>query len=294
MNLKKESNLQTKPQKSEVGNQLDELLSAMPEALKTQLVNMLDSPEYANQNQKADFLASLQSFDMLTQKDSAVRPLLPEGTNEESLAKALSKVDDSQSILETEQLEGAEIFTSLFESIAAEPCDDINEIRRFANAANLHEAFGEEEGSEALTFLNAIPEDSAELIHGAIACQIAGMPKQANLLFEIFAKRQFVDANKGYQSLQTEVTKHKGAIEVASQNSKKGQQTRHMKNNLRREFALNLYRTKPYKNPKQATEKYFPKINQYANEIGHQFTSEYQGFQTVYRWFLSENRKQSV
>lgn len=293
MNLKKESNLQTIPQKSEVDNQLDELLSAMPEALKTQLVNMLDSPEDANQELKADFLASLQSFDMLTQKDSAVRPFLPEGTNEKSLAKALSKVDDSQSILETEQLEGAEIFTSLFESIAVEPCDDINEIRRFANASNLHEAFAEE-GSEALTFLDAIPQDSAELIHGAIACQMAGMPKQANLLFELFAKRQFVDVNKRYQSLKTEVTKHKGAIEVASQNSKKGQQTRHMKNNLRREFALNLYRTKPYKNPKQATEKYFPKINQYANEIEHQFTSEYQGFQTVYRWFLSENRKQSV
>jgi hypothetical protein len=163
MNLKKDTNLQTKPQKSEVDNQLEELLTEMPEALKLQMVNILNSSEHANQNLKADFLASLQSFDILTQKDSAVRPLLPEGTDEESLAKALSKVDDSQSILETEQLEGAEIFTSLFESIAAEPCDDINEIRRFANAANLHEAFGEEEGSEALTFLNAIPQDSIEL-----------------------------------------------------------------------------------------------------------------------------------
>jgi hypothetical protein len=181
MNLKKESNLQTKPQKSEVDNQLEELLTEMPEALKLQMVNILNSSEHANKKLKADFLASLQSFDMLTQKDSTVKPFLPEGTNEESLAKALSKVDDSQSILETEQLEGAEIFISLFESIAAERCDDINEIRRFANASNLHEAFGEE-GSEALTFLNAIPQDSAELIHGAIACQIAGIPKQANLL----------------------------------------------------------------------------------------------------------------
>jgi hypothetical protein len=181
MNLKKESNLQTKPQKSEVDNQLEELLTEMPEALKLQMVNILNSSEHANKKLKADFLASLKSFDMLTQKDSTVKPFLPEGTNEESLAKALSKVDDSQSILETEQLEGAEIFISLFESIAAERCDDINEIRRFANASNLHEAFGEE-GSEALTFLNAIPQDSAELIHGAIACQIAGIPKQANLL----------------------------------------------------------------------------------------------------------------
>jgi hypothetical protein len=189
---------------------------------------------------------------MLTQTDSAVKPFLPEGTNEESLAKALLKVVDSQSILETEQLEDAEIFISLFESIAAERCDDINEIRRFANASNLHEAFGGEGGIEALAILNHISEESAELIHAAIACQIAGMPKQANLLFQFFTKRQFVDANEGYQSFQTMVTKHKGAIEAASQHSKKGQLTRHAKNNLRREFALNLYRIKPFKNAKQS------------------------------------------
>jgi hypothetical protein len=294
MNIKKETNLQTKPQKSEVDNRLDELLTEMPEALKLQMVNILNLSAHPNQKLKADFLASLQSFDMLTQTDSAVKPFLPEGTNEESLAKALSKVDDSQSILETEQLEGAAIFNSLFESFAADPLDDIQEIRRFANAANLHEAFGEEGGVEALALLHYISEDSAELIHAVIACQIAGMPKQANFLFQMFTKRQFVDANKGYQSLQTEVTKHKGAIEAASQHSKKGQQTRHIKNNLRREFALGLYRAKSYKNPKQATEKYFPKINQYAKEIEHQFTSDYQGFQTVYRWFLNENRNQST
>ncbi|WP_445773064.1 hypothetical protein [Shewanella sp.] len=201
----------------------------MPEALKLQMVNILNSSEHANQKLKADFLASLQSFDMLTQKDSTVRPLLPEGTDEESFAKALSKVDDSQSILETEQLEGAEIFTSFFEPIAAEPCDDINENRRFANAANLHEAFGKEEGSEALTFLNAIPQDSIELIHGAIACQMAGMPKQANLLFQIFAKRQFVDANDGYQLLKTDITKFKGYAESSSKAGKSGRDIRYVK-----------------------------------------------------------------
>jgi hypothetical protein len=88
MNLKKETNLQTKPQKSEVDNQLEELLTEMPEALKLQMVNILNSSEHANQKLKADFLASLQSFDMLTQKDSAVRPLLPEGTDEERFSQS--------------------------------------------------------------------------------------------------------------------------------------------------------------------------------------------------------------
>ena len=112
MNLNKETNLQTKPQKSEVDNLLEELLTEMPESLKLQMVNILNSSEHPNQKLKADFLASLPSFDMLTQKDSAVKPLLPEDTTEESVAKALSKIDDSQSILETEQLEGAEVFIS--------------------------------------------------------------------------------------------------------------------------------------------------------------------------------------
>tara|TARA_R110002033_G_scaffold99376_1_gene147768 strand:+ start:211 stop:561 length:351 start_codon:yes stop_codon:yes gene_type:complete len=108
MNIKKETSLQIKPQKSEVDNQLEELLTEMPEAQKLQMVNILNSSEHPNQKLKADFLASLQSFDMLTQKDSAIKPLLPEGTTEESVAKALSKIDDIQSILETEQLEDAE------------------------------------------------------------------------------------------------------------------------------------------------------------------------------------------
>ncbi|GGP81454.1 hypothetical protein [Shewanella ulleungensis] len=290
MNLKKESNLQTKPQKSEVDNQLDELLSAMPEVLKTQLVNMLDSPEYANQNQKADFLASLQSFDMLIQKDSAVRPLLPEGTNEESLAKALSKVDDSQSILETEQLEGADIFNSLFESLAADPLDDIQEIRRFANAANLHEAFGEEEGNEALTFLNAIPQDSTELIHGAIACQMAGMPKQANLLFQIFAKRQFIDANDGYQSLKTDITKFKGYTETLSKAGKLGRDKRYGKKDKVEAFAIQLYNQKNYANPHQAAQAIAENVLSFAQSINYSFTSPYQAIRTINSW-LSKHIK---
>jgi hypothetical protein len=289
MNLKKESNLQTKPQKSEVDNQLEELLTEMPEALKLQMVNILNSSEHANQNRKADFLASLQSFDMLTQKDSAVRPFLPEGTNEESLAKALSKIDDSQSILETEQLEGAEIFTSLFESIAAEPCDDINEIRRFANAANLHEAFGEE-GSEALKFLNAIPQDSIELIHGAIACQIAGMPKQANLLFQIFAKRQFVDANDGYQSLKTDITKFKGYTEASSKAGKAGRDKRYAKKDKVEAFAIQFYTQKNYAYPHQAAQAMVDHVMEYAQNVDDAFSSSCQAIRTINSW-LSKHIK---
>jgi hypothetical protein len=91
MNIKKATNLQTKPQKSEIDNQLEELLSTMPEALKLQIVNILNSSEHANQKLKADLLACLKSSDILTQKDSAVKPFLPEGTTEESLARALSR-----------------------------------------------------------------------------------------------------------------------------------------------------------------------------------------------------------
>ncbi|MCL1112540.1 hypothetical protein L2703_02810 [Shewanella basaltis] len=248
------------------------------------MVNILNSSEHANQKLKADFLASLQSFDMLTQKDSTVRPLLPEGTDEESLAKALSKVDDSQSILETEQLEGAAVFNSLFESIAEDPLDDIQEIRRFANAQNLHEAFGEEGGIEVLTLLNHISEDSAEVIHGAIACQMAGMPKKANLLFEIFAKRQFVDANEGYQSLQTEITKFKGYVEESSKAGKSGRDKRYAKKDKVEAFAIQLYTQKNYANPHQAAQAIAEKVLSYAESINYSFTSPYQAIRTINSW----------
>lgn len=104
-------------------------------------------------------------------------------------------------------------------------------------------------GGEALTFLNTIRQDSAELIHGAIACQIAGMPKQANLLYQIFAGRQFVDSNSGYQSLKTDIAKFKGYAEASSKAGKAGRDKRYAKKDKVEAFAIQLYTQKNYANP---------------------------------------------
>ena len=45
----------------------------------------------------------------------------------------------------------------------------------------------------------------------------------------MFTKRQFVDANEGHQSLQTEVTKFKGYAEASSKAGKSGRDIRYVK-----------------------------------------------------------------
>ncbi|EDQ00727.1 hypothetical protein [Shewanella benthica] len=285
------NNSQTKSQTSDFDTELAQIIPEMPDATRLKFATFLDSADNPLPEFKQQFIDSFQKFETLTQTDSQVRPLLPEGTTEETLAKELAKVDGSQSILKAEQQEAADIFNLMFESLSKlEPCDDIEEIRKLANAPTLAEAFPQEEEFDFSDLVDAMPQESAEIFHAAIACQLAGMTKPAKLLFKLFTQRQFIDANEGYQSLQTDITKYKGAIETAKHHSKKGENSHHASNRKRKEFAIGLFKEKPYKNPKQATERLFPSINDYANSINHPFTSEYQGFQTVYRWFLAERK----
>ncbi|WP_394146888.1 hypothetical protein [Shewanella atlantica] len=279
------------PQQADLDTELEQLLPDMPESQRQQLATLFDSTDNPNSDFKQEFIDSLQKLEAITQSDSQVKAHLPEETSEATLAKEVAKLEQGQSILEAEQQEGAELFYAMFGSMVnSEPCDDIEEIRKFANAATLADAFAQEGEQNLTNILHEMPKESTELVHAAIACQLAGMTKPAKLLFKLFTQRQFIDANEGYQSLQTNITKQKGAIETAKHHSKKGENSRHANNRKRKEFAIGLFKEKPYKNPKQATERLFPTINDYANAINHPFTSDYQGFQTVYRWFLAVNK----
>ena len=138
----------------------------MPEAVRKQLAALLDSADNPKpepqQESKQEFIDSFKKFETLTQTDSQIKPHLPEGTNEVTLAKEVAKLDQGQSILEAEQ----------------------------------------QDEFDFSTILDVLSDESAELIHAAIACQLAGMTKPAKLLFRLFTQRQFIDANKGYQALQ--------------------------------------------------------------------------------------------
>ncbi|MGS0673910.1 hypothetical protein [Shewanella sp. 125m-1] len=257
----------------------------MPEAERKQLASLLNSPDIPNPESKQKFIDSLQKLEALTQTDSQVKAHLPEGTSEATLAKEVAKIEQGQSILEAEQQEAADVFNIMFDSMLdSEPCDDIEEIRKFANAPTLEEAFPQEERLAFSTLAEDIPKESAELIHAAIACQLAGMTKPAKLLFKLFTQRQFIDSNQGYQALRTDITKHRGHIEASSKAGKSGRDKRFEKSDKVKAFAIKRYLEGDYKNPHQASQLIVSQVAKYGESIGYRFTSDYQAPRTIETW----------
>ena len=286
--------LKPKPKEADLQTELARLIPEMPEAARQQLAALLDFTENPNPELKQQLVDGLQEFDSLTQTDSQVRQLLPEDTTEETLAKELAKVDASQPILESEQQEAAAIFNLMFDSMLdSEPCDDIEEIRKFANAATLIDAFPQEEQLAFSTLVDEISEESAEIVHAAIACQLAGMTKPAKLLFNLFTQRQFIDANQGHQKLQTEITKQKGVIENSSKAGKSGRNKRYEKRDKVNAYAIQLYSQRNYATPHQAAQLITEHVIEYAQSIGYSFSTAYQATKTINSW-LSKHKKSQL
>lgn len=117
---------------------------------------------------------------------------------------------------------------------------------------------------------------------------MAGLIKPEQKLFSEFFDIQLIDMNDGFQTLIRQIEKKITITEASGMHSQKGASTRHSKNRKIKEFAISLYRKKNYKNPSQARNVYYAEISNYAVEIDHPFSSEYQGMQTVYKWFLQD------
>jgi len=293
---KPESRPELKPesQKIDLDTELAQLVPEMPEATRQQLSALFDSPDDPKPELKQQIIDSFQKIETLTQTDSQIKPHLPEGTSEATLAKEVAKLEQGQSILEAEQQEAAAVFNIMFDSMAdSEPCDDIEEIRQFANAPTLEEAFPQEEPLAFSALAEAIPKESTELIHAAIACQLAGMTKPAKLLFKLFTQRQFIDGNQGYQALQTDITKHRGHIEASSKAGKSGRDKRNYKRDKVNAYAIELYSQRKYANPHQAAQLITEQVIQYAQSIGHSFTTAYQATKTINSW-LSKHKKSQL
>jgi hypothetical protein len=95
---------------------------------------------------------------------------------------------------------------------------------------------------------------------------------------------QFVDANEGHQSLQTEITKYKGYAEASSKAGKAGSDKRYAKKDKVEAFAIQLYTQKNYANPHQAAQAIADKVLSFAESINYSFTSSYQAIRTINSW----------
>ncbi|PMG51083.1 hypothetical protein [Shewanella sp. 10N.286.52.B9] len=218
-------------------------------------------------------------------------PSLIDVTHKKDPIKELAKIEGIEQTLESEQQSATSALASLFTPLRElEPLSDIKLIQKFANASSLATAFC----SSARDDINLLPsfcKGSEPLLHAALANQMAGLIQQAHLLYQLFIDKQLIDSNEQFQRLLSEIGKHKAIAKKASSNAKKGHSKRHSLNRQRQEFALSLLRKKKYPSARHAAKCLYPEINEFGEQIGVKFTDEFQGRETIERWFRPEMKK---
>ncbi|MEM6229658.1 hypothetical protein [Shewanella scandinavica] len=217
---------------------------------------------------------------------SALSQTIPQHTTEATIAKELAKQPESLQTFQQEQLQLANQFAELLVlSSESESVNDMEEVRRFANAEfpiTVDQSNQDEE--ELITLLNSQPESIAEFMQAMMACDMAGMTKTANLLKRLFAQHVFVNDNENYQSLQTDITEHKGQINKSSKAGKSGRNKRYGKRDKVMNFAITLYNQRPYQTPHQAAQLITGKVLAFAESVGYSFSSPYQATRTINTW----------
>lgn len=250
-----------------------------PEFLKV-LTALPDSPDKDKMFEDMD-----EVFRAIT-SPSELSSKLPKGTTEDTVAKELAKIPDSQKILSKEQQKMVELFIEMLSSSSSNESQiDMDYVRRFANAGlPLSPETSDEDEALLLSLLNSQPEPIAEFMQAMMACHMAGMTKAANLLNRLFAQHVLVIENESYQSLQTDLTKNKGHIEASSQAGKSGRNKRYEKSDKVKDFAIKLYQKGGYKNPHQASQLIASEVENYGKSVGYRFTSDYQAPRTIETW----------
>lgn len=254
-------------------------ISEPPEFLKV-LTALPDSPDKDKMFEDMD-----EVFRAIT-SPSELSSKLPKGTTEDTVAKELAKIPDSQKILSEEQQKMVELFIEMLSSSSSNESQiDMNNLRRFANANfPLSSDTNDEDEAVLLNLLNSQPEAIAEFMQAMMACHMAGMSKAANLLSRLFAQHVLVIENDSYQSLQMDLTKNKGHIEASSQAGKSGRNKRYEKSDKVKDFAIQLYLSGNFKNPHQASQAIVFQVAEFGKSIGYRFTSDYQAPRTIETW----------
>ncbi|MCS6191540.1 hypothetical protein [Shewanella baltica] len=258
-------------------------ISEQPEFLKV-LTALPDSPDKHKMFEDMD-----EVFRAIT-SPSELSSKLPKGTTEDSAAKELAKIPDSQKILSEEQQKMVEIFIEMLSSSSGNDSQiDMNNVRRFANANfPLSSDTNDEDEAVLLNLLNSQPEAIAEFMQAMMACHMAGMTKAANLLSRLFAQHVLVIENESYLTLQTDITKHKELFDKASKSGSSGRNKRHGTRDKVVAYAIQLYNQRNYDNPHQAAQMITEQVLDFAKSVGYSFSSPYQATRTINSWLSSQ------
>jgi len=133
----------------------------------------------------------------------------------------------------------------------------------------------------------------------AIACILSNLPNAAyaNIDMALLKILDLMETNKISDNLFIK----KGELKRASEVSKKANTKRHTKNNLVKEYAINLFLEGNYPSARNAAQQITEKVIEYAHNdkklnsmvgTSKRFTSQYQAVDCIERWLGEYNKKQ--
>lgn len=94
-----------------------------------------------------------------------------------------------------------------------------------------------------------------------------------------------------YQYQQEQADAIQSALRKAiSDRSSKAAKARHAPARQTKSYAVKLFSEGSFKSKRQAAQKIAKQVVEYGRSVGHNFTSEFQAIDTIYKWLLNETR----
>ncbi|TVP08617.1 MULTISPECIES: hypothetical protein [Shewanella] len=268
------------------------LLSRLPSPLIPYLLAVVELNEITQPLGVGELLAGvLPSDNPQIPRDEFGEILDP--TSNKEVMKQLAKIDGVQEKIEERHSRSLKTYAQFFNPLRELlPVNDMALIRQFGNAPSLASAFGADELTDGpLVLLPSFSIQSQHTLHAALACQMAGLSKPAQLLFDDFLNQKLVESNHSYQSFQQTLLKYINLNEAAASAGKSGRNKRHGKSDKVKAFALERYVKGNFKNPHQASQILVADVAEYGKSLGYRFSSDYQAPRTIETWirkYLSE------
>jgi hypothetical protein len=238
-----------------------------------------------------DFINAVKAYDSIA----------PKNATEDEIIKAFAKDPNGLTVLDVIQKVRCNLWSSLIKFFLillggvnqpekAKMVTNANSLKEIANIfiPNANELITPNFIAIKSKLLGKLPTELTENLFGIfksiLACQLAGLPDQANIFADNLIKELITHQESEMVSMREKVLKAIGHIEASSTAGKSGRNKRFEKSDKVKAFAIKLYLEGDFKNPHQASQITVSRIAEYGESIGYRFTSDYQAPRTIETW----------
>ncbi|PST65064.1 hypothetical protein [Shewanella algae] len=252
------------------------------------------SNENPNLYYVAFFVSSVFNYDWLQNLTSKLLGDEIEVTTE-NLDLIVTKLASIENINARAEVLNAEIADMYFELSTfwplARPETNANKLKRFSSAKSLELAFKKHKYFNELgKILTLLDKQSADMLHAALSCEMAGLDRASKIAKKEFSRMVFLSGNELYQLLNTSMLAEKHTKRISVTASKAGNDAKHEVNRKVRSKAIELYKHGSFHNPRHAARQLLPQVAAISEKLGSQLEWHNNGFDRLYKWLLAAEK----